>query len=581
MPKKTGRSRRRPPNRSATRSTASRSRHPSAGPSDLPVPEGSEGQDLMMGLRRSLRSGDPAAFLVDASAVVTLATATEADLPDGWVGLLEAMCEIDIAETTALLHVASAFAGDDLSRHRLLRVLATRRQPMPGYVTGLREARVTSAYFMGDDLGDGDNVILGIAFPDGTRMTAIVYIDHNMGTIVKDGFFIGERVELVRERYLELIEEQGDTTSDLPPMELGEARGRIEEALDNLDMFHPDWEQDGWPLARPLLELLLETMPEPDEVSGAAAPEVADVVSAFWLSPEGAELERTTDELDAVDELFDFAADHCRDPLRWSPVVVEVCLRELTFDPTVSDSAAEQIPRALPSVIRFAHRTRGIPPERTTETLAAVVEWAPVLEAGRAMGITAAIRESEELYAAALAGDLGPLMRHRLLEVLGSEDAVVALDDTPHPDEELDLSNVPADLHERVTAISGHLDRLCAGGLPPVDTEFRTVCRRFLTGVAARGPEVLRRRAKDVNTASTIAWFLAKENNLIGPPPDRLRAYTLVEVIGAPSSQDRAWALRDAYTQDEGSYLRPAALGPGLLVSRRRRELMLERDRYW
>ena len=44
---------------------------------------------------------------------------------------------------------------------------------MPGYVTGLGEAEVTSAYFMGDELGDGDNIILGIDFPDGTAMTAM------------------------------------------------------------------------------------------------------------------------------------------------------------------------------------------------------------------------------------------------------------------------------------------------------------------------------------------------------------------------------------------------------------------------
>ena len=452
---------------------------------------------------------------------------------------------------------------------------------MPGYVTGVGDAEVSTAYFMGDDLGDGDNIILGIDFPDSTRMTAVVYIDHNMGTIVKDGFFIGEAVELVRERYLELIREQGDTRSELPPMELDEARGRIEEALDNLDLLHPDWEQDGWPLARPLLELLLETMPEATEPSETAVPEVAEVVDAFWLSPEATQLERTTDEMEAVGAILDFAEEHSRDPLRWSPVVVEVCLRELAFDPAVSDSGAEQIPRVLPLVIRFSHRTRGIPPERTHETLAAVEEWGPVLESGRAMGITAALRESDELYAAALAGDLGPLMRHSLLEMLGSEEAVVTLDDTPHPDEVLDLSAVPEDLHERVTAISGHLDRLCAAGLPNMGTEFRTVCRRFLTGAAARGPEVLRRRAKDVNTASTIAWFLAKENNLIGAPPDRVRAQTLVEVIGAPSSQDRAWSLRDAYTEDQGTYARPAALGADLLVSRRRRVLIVQRETHW
>ncbi|KAB7745707.1 hypothetical protein GA707_07340 [Nostocoides sp. F2B08] len=537
--------------------------------------------ELMQGLRRSLRSGDPATFLVDASAIVALAEATDADLPEDWVGLMEAFAEIDIAETTALLHVASAFAGDDLHRRRLQRILAMRRQPMPGYVTGLGEAEVTTAYFMGDELGDGDNIILGIDFPDGTAMTAIAYIDHNMGTIVKDGFFIGEHIEVVRERYIELIREQGDSTSELPPMGLGEARDRIEEALENLDRLHPDWEQDGWPLARPLLELLVATMPEPDERTTSPLLDASDCERAFWASPEGAELERESAIMDAVGELLEFAEEHWRDPLRWSPVAVEVCVRELAFDVTVSDGAVEEFPRVLPRIVRFAHRTRGISPGRTAETLAAVEEWLPVLQASRATGITAALRQSNELYDAAMAGDLGPLMRHRLVGTLGSDEAVVALDDVPHPDEELDLSPVPEDLHERVSAISAHLDRLCAAGLANLDVEFRTVCRRFLVGIAARAPEVLRRRAKDINTASAIAWLLARENNLIGGPPQRVRAQTIAEVIGAPSNSDRAQSLRSAFTGARNKYLDSHALGAPILVSRYRRELMEQREQYW
>lgn len=581
MPRKPGRSRR-PPNRSATRGQGGRIEHPSKPrPDDHPALSDPATGELMQGLRRSLHSGDPATFLVDAGAVIALAEATDADLPEDWVGLLEAFAEIDIAETTALLHVARAFAGDDLRRRRLQRILDRRRQPMPGYVTGLGEARVSSAYFMGDELGDGDNIILGIDFPDGTAITAIAYIDHNMGTIVKDGFFIGEHIEIVRERYLELIREQGDSRSELPPMGLGEARDRIEEALDNLDRLHPDWEQDGWPLARPLLELLLRTMPEPDERSTSPLLDASDCERAFWASPEGAELDRESAVMDAVGVLLEFAEEHSRDPLRWSPVVVEVCVRELALDVTVSDSAVDEIPRVLPSIVRFAHRTRGISPERTAETLAAIDEWSPVLAVSRATGITAALRQSNDLYAAAMSGDLGPLMRHRLVETLGSEGAVAALDDATHPDEELDLSAVPEDLHERVRTISGHLDRLCAAGLPNLDVEFRTVCRRFLVGIASRAHEVLRRRSKDVNTASTIAWFLARENNLIGGPPQRVRAQTIAEVIGAPSNADRARTLSAAYTGARSSYLDTAALGAPLLVSRYRRELMEQRERYW
>lgn len=76
---------------------------------------------------------------------------------------------------------------------------------MPGFVTGLVEAPVTTAYIMGDDLGDSDSIILGVDFPDDTAMTAIASVDHTMGTIGKDGFLIGELVEAVRDRYPKFI----------------------------------------------------------------------------------------------------------------------------------------------------------------------------------------------------------------------------------------------------------------------------------------------------------------------------------------------------------------------------------------
>ena len=41
-------------------------------------------------------------------------------------------------------------------------------------------------------LGDGDNVHLAVRFAGGAELTAVVYIDHNMGTLVKDAFVVPE-----------------------------------------------------------------------------------------------------------------------------------------------------------------------------------------------------------------------------------------------------------------------------------------------------------------------------------------------------------------------------------------------------
>ena len=77
MPTKPTRSRRRPPNRSATRGRPGRIDHPSKSrPEDHPALNDPATGELMQGLRRSLHSGDPARFLVDASAVIALAEDT-------------------------------------------------------------------------------------------------------------------------------------------------------------------------------------------------------------------------------------------------------------------------------------------------------------------------------------------------------------------------------------------------------------------------------------------------------------------------------------------------------------------------
>ena len=39
-------------------------------------------------------------------------------------------------------------------------------------------------------LGDGDSLLLGARLP-GYELTAVIYIDHNLGTIVKDAFTVG------------------------------------------------------------------------------------------------------------------------------------------------------------------------------------------------------------------------------------------------------------------------------------------------------------------------------------------------------------------------------------------------------
>ena len=56
-------------------------------------------------------------------------------------------------------------------------------------------------------LGDGDNYLLEVRFAGGERISPIVYVDHNLGTVVKDAFVIPASLDAVVDRYEQLMEE--------------------------------------------------------------------------------------------------------------------------------------------------------------------------------------------------------------------------------------------------------------------------------------------------------------------------------------------------------------------------------------
>ncbi|MFC7485668.1 hypothetical protein ACOCJ7_04010 [Knoellia sp. CPCC 206453] len=550
--------------------------------------DGSATPELLTGLRTALRAKDFTEFLVIASVLGDAGRDYDAQpAPEGWASFVDSMIEVNYAETTALLHVIAATTPDDIERRHIRRALATRRQPTPTTVTGLAEAQVDAAYFMGDELGDGDNVILGITWPTGERATAVAYIDHNMGTIVKDGFFIGEPVEAIVDRFIQIAREAGDRSVTPVPTDLADSRARIEQGLANLDDFLPDWEQDGWPLCRSLLEFFVRTLPAGGTgYAGHAAydVDVTELVETFLNSLEARSLSSTRPTRDAAAALLEFAVDHSGDALRWSPVSVEVCLvNELPLDPELTEQALDAVPDVLPALVRYAHRELRISPGGTTETLQSVTRWLPRFQLIRGLGANSAVRDYKAHLAAARTGPYGPANRAQLVETLGSEAAVDALDDVPLPDEPLDLDGITGEARDRVLAIAVHLDRLIdEGPFDALGVEFRTACRRFLTGVARHDPDVVTRRSKDANTAAAIAWLLARANDLIGEPPSRLRAgelWSFFAVSSPPST--RAETLARTYTNGRTRSTTDALGDPALLVGRYRRRLLELREECW
>ena len=79
---------------------------------------------------------------------------------------------------------------DDVLRARIRRELAARPKVEPAWLAQLSETSTYRAVRMSHVLGDGDNIMLGARLPGGHELTCVVYIDHNLGTLVKDAFVV-------------------------------------------------------------------------------------------------------------------------------------------------------------------------------------------------------------------------------------------------------------------------------------------------------------------------------------------------------------------------------------------------------
>ena len=388
------------PNRSATRSKE-RTLH-AVHSTDTPD------DDLIGTLRTALRSKDPTAFTTLISSMLAVSDAwwREDDDPDADLdddpdpvpldALIELFVRTPYAETTAALHVVAALLPDELDATRVRRALTTRRHPVPLNVSGVRDIVVDHAAKIGDDLGDGDNLILGLTWPGIGGVTAVIYVDEAFGTRIKDVFLVPEPFDEVCARYREVLAEQGRRTSDLFDIDPGDARASIQHAIDRADApdalpvpddwADPDGDPLGWPTARPFVEMLQRRMPGGGTSvltsSAQHAVSVLDAVRGFLGSPEAQGIDVAMDELEEAAFLIaGDAAALAGNPFRWSPVQVELALSQrLPWSPDATDAGLGAVDEVLPAFIRYAHRRLEVSPEATVETLAAVNEWLPTFE---------------------------------------------------------------------------------------------------------------------------------------------------------------------------------------------------------
>lgn len=545
---------------------------------------------LIQELRKALRSDEPLDFLSVVSGMLEVTDprrrnpfatnedqATREDLIESFLGT-------SYAETTAALVAIRVLIDDELASARITRELDTRRQPVPDWLRAMERAAVEpDVWFMTHVLGDGDDYLVGVTLPSGYSLSALVYVDHNMGTVVKDAFLVPRPLSELTDVMANTISDVDQTMSLVAP---ALARAVIHDAIEHGARVYPPLESDTWPMCRPIVEWMLRLLPK----GGALPPrrdwserERQELADAFFASPYAAGL-GDTEHRDLLDSILWFGTDYGPgDPLRWSPVNVEILLSDWFPRKIVAEAAfLAQLPDLLRAFIRYSHHERGIRAELTAETLAAVDDWEPEYQ----RAIRSARLQGPAALVAGMPGhdldddlDYEQIMLEGLAETVGGRVQLMALESDPLPDEPFEWAGVPDDIRSVVGEILARCDRVADDLL---DVEHRTAMRRFLSRAAVGDPRVFRRKASTARGAAAVAWVIARANQTVGDYPARLSAQELLAAFGVKGSvSQRAEPLLRANGVDPYHLYGSMKLGaPDLLVSTRRASIIESRDRY-
>jgi len=548
-----------------------------------------EDQELIQSLRKVLRSDEPLDLLAEVSGLLEVTDPrgrdplSRHDFRPSLADLVESFVGTSYAETTAALTVLRVLVGDEQLAARIGRELETRRQPLPRWLTELDRARLEpDVWFMTHVLGDGDDYLLGVTLPSGQAFSALVYVDHNLGTVVKDAFVVEAGLEDLAIKMGTLIDDPDQTLTRTDP---ATARAVIEKAIRHGAQLYPPLTSDSWPMCRPLVEWMVRMLP----AGGAVAEprewtpdEVAAIAAEFFASPYGLALDRE-DERSLLESVLWFGTSYASgDPRRWSPVTVEMLLADWFPRKVIAEATyLAKLPDLLRAYIRHCHDRNGIRADLTAETIAAVDHYEPeYLElirgdrqqamAGLADALVAAERvkhlTDEEIHLAYIAEEVGGL------------DALMALESEPLPDEEFDWTGIQDEIRTAVRAILDECDT-CAEAI--LDVEHRTAMRRFLARAANNDPALFRRRGSPTRGAAAVAWVIATGNRTTGAFSSTMASKDLLAHFGVTGSvSDRAQSLIRAAGIDHTLTYGALRLGdPALLVSRRRNELVADRER--
>lgn len=542
-------------------------------------------------LRQALRSDEPIDFLMTVSGMLTAVDSRSRDPFDRSTDgptldlLIDSLVETDYAETTAALTVIRALLADQGQVRRISAELTRRRQPMPPWLDGLQPAQVDpDAWSLIDPLGDGDNYMVGVTLGTGQPLTFVVYVDHNLGRVVKDAFVVPQPIGDVISHMASI--KDPDVRLVVHP-DSAQCRAEIAQAIERGAHLYPPPQTDSWPMCRPLVEWMERMLPPGGRVQTErewSQAELQAIADDFFASEHGTGLD-DDDRRGLLDNILWFGSTYTAcDPWRWSPVNVEILMVDWFPRKIMAEASyLAKMPALLRPFIRFCHQRRGIPGHLTDGTLAAVDRWEPeyqrTIRSARLQGPAA-------LLASVLPGfgeddkddfDFSTFMLERLEARVGGRIPLMNLDTQPLPDEPFAWDGIAEDIRPVLEEI---LDVGDAVADKQLDREFRTAMRRLLGRVAVSDPAMFRRKASPTRGAAAVAWLIHRANR---ETTDRiLQVQELMSAFGISGSvSQRAEPMLRALGIDPHARYGYIDLGaPDLLTSQTRAELICVRDLY-
>jgi hypothetical protein len=293
--------------------------------------------------------------------------------------LVRAVEALGSAEALATLRALSGVGVSTERARAAADRVAARGVREPVWAGGVGAGRPVAAALQYEEaFDDGASVIVEFDGYGEEPHTLGVYIDHNLGGLVKDVFLAGPMSDV---RAKLSVRAPNGVQLAVRDLELAEARARIVAALDVLDdTYDPPVDEDVTRL-RALIEARVDLLPaglqlgdEYEEIPQADRDRMRE---AFLASPPGKRWAGDEHAADVVATAIDFGADYnYGGPLRWSPVVVEIFMTRWIARKVIREPAFfERVPDVLVDWVAHAGGLRDVPPAALNEAIEAVAAY--------------------------------------------------------------------------------------------------------------------------------------------------------------------------------------------------------------